>query len=97
MPSLIQALCWSKAALHCPSTSAWKWLDGKTPPRALPTQKGLGGPSPSVSFTPSFSLLLYFCHPFDPKVGAGGMPNLSDVHPSMRAAGIYLPGMETSS
>lgn len=35
MPGLIQALCWSKAALHCPSTSAWKWLDGKTPPRAF--------------------------------------------------------------
>lgn len=72
-PGLIQALCWSSAAPRCPGTSAWKWLNGKTPQRTLSSQKGVGGPTPSVSFTLSFSLLLYFSHPFDPKMGAGGV------------------------
>lgn len=45
---LIQALCWSDAASCCPSTSGGKWLNGRTPQRALPNQKGGASPTPPV-------------------------------------------------
>lgn len=60
-PGLIQALCWSSAALRCPGTSAWKWLNGKTPQRTLSSQKGVGGPHTlSVIHTGLFIAAVFF-------------------------------------
>lgn len=77
MLALIQALCWSypgsvlvQSALHCPDTSAWKWLNGKTPQRT--NRKGLEAPHPQCHSHHLFHCCYFSC-PFDPKMVAGGV------------------------
>lgn len=73
-------------------------MNGRAPPRALPSQKGGTSPTPPVPFTPSFALLPCFSHPSDPLTNVGGshrwgimLLNLNGVPPGVRRARIYLP------
>lgn len=65
MLALIQALCWSypgsvlvQSALHCPDTSAWKWLNGKTPKGQ--TERGWRLHTLSVILTIFFIVAIFF-------------------------------------